>query len=202
MQIQGAVQNIGTVNQGDGLFPVPSLGKQSEQLAALVHGDLYHAALRSKLFHGSTAPAGVTIPISSATAATFLLYNPAGSTVNLEVLELIVAMANATMVVSPLLLGVISAVPTGLTEITATVMAGKIGSALAAGKLYSAATIVAATAFMAVSGFSATAAGMQHHPVNLRGGLIIPPGFGVHLCGTAAQAQAAACRISWAEWLV
>lgn len=202
MQIQGVVPNIGSVNHGDGVNPVVSLGKQGEQLAALLHGDLYNGANRSKIFHGSTAPAGVTIPISSATAATFYIYNPANSVVNLELLELIVAMANATEVVSPLLLGLTTAVPTGLTEITATIMAGKIASALPAGKLYSAATIVAATNFFLLSGFTATAAGFQAHPINLRGGLILPPGYGLHLCGTAAQTQAAAARVSWAEWPV
>lgn len=202
MQVQGIVGNIKSINHGDSGLPVATLGKQGEQLIGAAHGDLFNMAVRGALFHGSTAPAGVTIPVSSTTAPTFTLWNPAASGVNVEVLEMIIAMANATMVVTPLLLGLITAAPTSVTPITATIMAGKVGAASPAAALYSAATIVAATNFFLLSGFSATSGALQAFGLDLRGGLILPPGTGVHLCGTAALTQAAACRASWAEWAI
>jgi hypothetical protein len=46
-------------------------------------GKWYHAAKQGRLFMASEAAAGVVLPIYSATAAKFVLWNPAGSGVNL-----------------------------------------------------------------------------------------------------------------------
>lgn len=202
MQVQGQVLNIASANHPDGNNPTVSIGRQGEQLAAFIHGEAYTAALRANLFHGSTAPAGITIPISSATAATFVLHNPASSGKNLELVELAIGVNNAAMVVAALLLGVVPAAPTAVTPITATIVCGRIGGATPAAALYSVATIVASTAFYLLSGFSATAGLILPAPVKFNGGLIIPPGYSVHLCSTAAQTQAHAVRVSWAEWNV
>src|SRR5262245_57596989 len=202
MQIQGVVANVGSVNHGDQGTPTVSIGKQGEQLAALLHGDMYNAALRGALFHGSTAPAGVVLPVSSATAPTFTLWNPASTGKNLELLELSIGNTTTTLVASAFLLGLVTAAPTSVTAITATIMSGKVGAFTPSAALYSAATITASTNFYALPGYTATSGLAMNLIFNLRGGLILPPGFGVHLCGFAAQTAASDVRISWAEWAV
>lgn len=202
MQLQGQINNIATINHGDGSNPTVSVGKQGEQLTAPAHGELFNLAFRGTLFHGSTAPAGTTIPISSATAATFMLYNPATSGKNLELIEYVLACTTTVTVVSPVAFGLIVptvAAPSSITAISATIMAGKPGTSPSA-ILASAATIVATTNFYALTSFGAVTFAQATYPINLRGGLFLPPGYGVHTCGTAAQTAAMMQRISWAEW--
>lgn len=202
MQFQGNIANIASASYGDGTQPTASAGKQGEILTGAAHGDLFNAALRGALFHGSTAAAGVIPPVSSATAATFTLWNAASTGKNLELLELSIGNTTTTLVASAFLLGLVSAAPTSVTAITATIMSGKVGAATPSAALYSAATIVASTNFYALPGYTATSGLATNLLFNLRGGIILPPGYGVHLCGFAAQTAASDVRITWAEWPV
>src|SRR5262245_24273140 len=101
--VQAVVGGVG--NNPAGSTPPIALGAQADLLHSQVHGKWYHAARLGRLFIGSTAAAGTTIPVSSATAATFTLYNPAGSGVNVELVRYNCGITNATMVTSPILLG-------------------------------------------------------------------------------------------------
>lgn len=199
MQVQLNTANPNTTRYSTGTQPTASGGLQGEQLVAPIHGELYNAALNGMIFHGSTAAAGVVLPVSTTTSPTFTLYNPASNTKNLELLELSIGNTTTTLVASAFLLGLITAAPTSVTPITATVMSGKVGSFTATAALYSAATIAASSNFYALPGYTATSGLISNLIFNLRGGLILPPGFGVHLCGFAAQTAASDVRITWAE---
>lgn len=179
-----------------------AMGDDGEVLASELHGKWYAAARRGQVFIGATAAAGTTIPVSSATAATFTLYNPIGSGVNLELITYRMAIAAATLVVSPILLGIargLTVGPTGLTALTSgPALIGGGGGAL--GKLYSVATIVATTEFFPMFNVSAVAGVLSNCIYQFDGEIMLAPGSLVHVCGTAAQASAAAQGFTWAEW--
>ena len=203
MQITGYGATIQSINYSPGSSNTASLGRQGELLTAPVHGAWYNAARAGNLFHGSTAAAGTTIPVSSATAATFTLYNPAGSGVNVELLEYLLGTTTSTIVVSTILLGlspVPCTAPSSVTAITATLAKGMGGLGTPAAQLYSAATIVATTNFYPMMSMSATSGLYNQVPYRFEGGMIIPQGAFVHVCGFAAQTAATNQRFTWAEW--
>lgn len=201
-QTTGLVTNVGTTNTADSQDPPIALGRQNDQMVSDVHGKWYTSAYRGRLFEGSTAAAGTTIPVSSATAATFTLYNPIGSGVNLELVSYDSSVQNATTVVSSILLGIASGLIVAPTAVTAlTVRSGLLGSnAAALGQLYSVATIVATTTFFHVGAYGATSGAFGPVHYDFDGKIILAPGSLVHVCGTAAQTSASAQSISWAEW--
>lgn len=201
---QGVVINPAATRQPLGGAPVAEgLGQQGEQYMSEIHGLFWAAAISGNLFRGSTAAAGTTIPVSSATAATFTLYNPIGSGVNVELVRYISSVQNATLVVSSILLGIsspLTVAPTGLTALTS-------GPAIFGGpgvnkaQLYSVATITATTVFHNMGAYSATSGlmGAIDAPLFMHG-IGIAPGTLVHVCGTAAQTSGSAQTFVWAEW--
>lgn len=201
---QGIVTNPAATRQPIGAVPaaVP-LGQQAEQYISEIHGPFWAAAVSGNLFRGSTAAAGTTIPISSATAATFTLYNPIGSGVNVELVKYRGIVQNATLVVSSILLGIsspLTVAPTGLTALT-TGPALFGGNGTPKAQLYSVATITATTVFHTIGGYTATSGLTQVCEADLKGdGIGIAPGTLVHVCGTAAQTSAACQTLIWAEW--
>jgi hypothetical protein len=202
MQTQVLTQNIPSSSIGDGLNPQLLGGKAGEGIVAELHGKYYTSTYRGKTFLGSTAAAGTVIPISSATAATFVLYNPIGSGVNIELISANVAILNATTVVSSIALGIASGLivaPTSVTKLTP--IAGLLGgSAVAQAQLYSVATIVATTTFFPLFSVSATAGAFSNFNYKFDGEIVLAPGSLVHLCGTAAQSSASMNAFSWSEW--
>ncbi len=202
---QGAVLNPGTSNSPDGGTPISiGFGRQNDEYYSEVHGRWYTAAYRNKLFRGSSAATGLTIPVSTATAATFTLYNPIGSGVNVELVRYASSVQNATHVVSSVLLGIVTGLllaPTSVTPLT-TGPALFGGSGIPAAQLYSIATLAAqATVFYNVGAYGSTAAtymdGIDHQ---FDGMLLMAPGSLVHVVGTAAQSQASTQTFVWAEW--
>jgi hypothetical protein len=178
-------------------------GRQGEILASEVHGQLFAAARSNNQYLAATAAAGVTIPISSTTAPTFTLFNPVGSGVVAELIQLNIGITNATTVVSPLLLGYISALAVAPTSTTTrAVTSSLIGGAVANASLFfTAGTLAAAaTTFVTIGSVSATSGAFPNFNVDLRGGLVLLPGSLVHVCGTAAQTSAAAISLWFNEW--
>lgn len=178
-------------------------GKLGELAVSQTHGRLGLVTSLGNVFVASTAAAGVTIPISSATAPTFTLYNPIGSNVQAELLMLNIGITNATTVVSPLLLGYSS----GLTAATApssttarAVTNAKLGGAASVSQFYTAATITAATTFVTIGSVSATSGAFPNFNLDLMGSLILTPGSFVHVCGTAAQSSASSVSLWFAEF--
>lgn len=203
----GLVQAPSNISAPDGSNAAILQGKAGEQIYADIHGKWYTAAYRGRVFEGTTAAAGTTIPISSATAGTFVLYNPLGSGVNMELVSYECGINTVTTVASAVLLGIAVGLVVAPTSVTAlTPLPGLLGgSAVAQGKLYSVATIVATTSFYTLFGITATnatAGNSLGSPLRheFDGKLILAPGTLVHVCGTAAQTSATAQTFVWAEW--
>lgn len=187
---------------GNGLDRTQGMGFDNEVLAAEIHGPYYTPAIRGKMFRASTAAAGVTIPASNATAAVFVIYNPAGSNKVVELVRINIGITAATLVVAPISLGIsapLIVAPTSVTEI-AIKSAAIGGPGVSAIKAYSAATIVATTDFFHLFSVSATSGLGPNFNYGFQGELLIYPGSLVHLCGTAAQASPAAVTATWSEW--
>jgi len=199
----GLVGNVALTNSSaSGANVTAPAGASNEQLTSQLHGQWYNANRFHKVFHGNTTAAGTIVPISSTTAPTFTLYNPIGSGINVEMIAADVGATNATLVVSPILLGVIwglTVAPTAGTPITP--FAGLLGQATAVSALYSALTLAsAATNFFTLGHITATAGEVPLLHYDFQGALLLPPGSLVFLCGTAAQTSASANHFAWAEW--
>ena len=215
------VSNPATTATPDGTFPIAAAGRQNEALVSEVHGTWYTAAYRNNVYVGSTAGAGITIPGLLATAAKFVLYNPAGSGKNLELINFSIGIAGTTTAVigslqfsacggvgtvvaipNTLTNGVISAMPLGSQSNAAT---GTPGSGNTVAKLYSAATIVAPFSFFNL-GISFGTTGATPGPVTntvwFDGCITIAPGTLISLESSAIQTQPMHPTIMWAEWPV
>lgn len=202
----GAVGAPSTTSAADGANQPVLQGKSGEFVATELHGKWYTSTYRGKTFIGSTAAAGVTIPASNATAATFALYNPLGSGVNMELVSLQIGDANATMVVNTLGLGLISGLlvaPTALTAI-APLNALLGGASGAQGKIYSAATLAAAaSAFYWMFNVGATTGAFPNFGHEFDGRVILAPGSLVHLVGSVAvQTNATPVTAVWTEYAI
>src|ERR1700675_4544342 len=98
---QGLIQVPGSSPIGSN--PTQTFGKQADGLVSELHGRWYTAAYNGKSFFASTLVAGVTLPVNTTTAATYLVYNPLGSGVNMELISLDVASLNSGTIGSLLL---------------------------------------------------------------------------------------------------
>lgn len=193
----------GASRQAVNSLPSGLAGGDGEVIAAELHGKWYTAALNGRLFIGSTAAAGTTIPASNATAATFMLYNPIGSAKNLELVRYNLGVNNATLVVAAIQLGIISGLTVAPTSVTALTSRSALvgGTGTAVGIIASVATLAAAaTSFYHMLSVSATSGLGPNFTHDFDGSIVLTPGSLVHVTGTAAQSQAHAQTFLWAEW--
>jgi hypothetical protein len=179
-------------------------GKAGEGINAELHGRSYTSAYRGRTFIGTTAAAGVVLPVNTTTASTCLLYNPAGSGVIAEMLHTDIGLLASTTVIGTIFFGISLIAPTANTAIT-TVTPGLVGgSAVAQLKYYSASTIVAAntTQFLACFQITTTATIPISTHYDWDGKLILQPGSS--LIGYSVPVQTAAINVShtWAEYPV
>lgn len=64
-------------------------GKEGQQIVGHLHGKYYETAARGNVFCASTLAAGIVVPFIAATVASkFTLVNPAGSGVNVELIDI------------------------------------------------------------------------------------------------------------------
>ena len=205
------VQNVATTSYSDGSQPAQSGGRQGEAAVAEIHGKWYTAGYRGVSFIASTLIAGTVVPISTATAATFGLYNPLGSGKNVELIAYDFALLAATAVVASLEFAVLTAVgggialPTGITALTP--LANPIGGPglNSVATAFSAATVVASTKLISLGvsfGTTTETAGPAVVHRDFDGTIILAPGTLIHVTGNAAQSSAALQQLTWAEWPV
>jgi hypothetical protein len=198
------VANPGAASIADSTATAQLGGKQGDALVSELHGKYYTASYRGRLFIGQTTTAGTVIPIITTTTATFALYNPLGSGVNVELISCDIAATTVTAVVSAIGLGVVTGLtlaPTSLTALTPVpipIGAGGVPQA----KLYAQAVLAAATtSFIPMFGVSVVTGVLPLLHYDFDGRVILAPGSLVFLAGTAAQGQATVNRFDWAEWL-
>lgn len=208
---------VGTQNAQDGLIIRARGAKTGEQVVSELHGKYYEANLRGQLFTASTVIAGVVVPVAAATLnSKFTLWNPAGSGVNIELINFTTGLDTATQVVNgwgmmvQRNLTATSGIPTSVTALVALSL-GPTGTAKA--NAYSQATltnvaipgVTAATAvpiplYPMFSSGATTAAGIANCAHDFDGRLILGPDSLVAACTTVAAAAQNFCSIMWAEW--
>lgn len=174
-------------------------------------------ALNGQCFIGSTAVAGVVIPVSTSTSPTFLLWNPAGSGVYAVFNKMMIgAPADGTNDFVSLGLSLVtsagSQIGTGAPIVTGTFVA-PVNAILGNGAPVSrmrfcpaTATLVAAGTFAYTLGFTAfegDIATTALAPVSLihdfNGGVILAPGTAVHVVADEAAGLTTEITLTWAE---
>jgi hypothetical protein len=196
-------------------------GKQQELLVASMHTELYAQTYRGYVYHASTTPLGLAIPVYTSTAPVVCLWNPIGSGKNASILNVVFAFASGTAVYAAVGLCYVS--NAGSTIATGAafsafgtnncVVNGVIGSG-------SASVMRVATAGTTTLGTSPTAASWFYTLGNInleaqsgtahatyvpgagskpQGAILIPPGSAVWVAATVASSALYAQTISWAE---
>ncbi len=80
---------VGVQKVSDSVVTKARGNKEGAQITQHLHGKYYEQASRGQVFVASTLAAGVVIPFIAATVASkFTLVNPAGSNVNIELIDL------------------------------------------------------------------------------------------------------------------
>ncbi len=170
-------------------------------------------ALAGNGFIGSTAIAGVAIPLTTATAQVFGLWNPAGSGVKVVLDKLLMGIATlGTNIVASLAwsflpnagatIGAAGAPITAFTDTTIRNMIVGAGNSSKVRFTGSAATTIAATHLQSISLSSTTGTPTDATPplfFDHDGSLIIPPNVAIFLVGSVAPGSTYTTTLTWAE---
>jgi hypothetical protein len=203
----GLVQDPLGYTSADGTSPPFSSGRAGELIVSELRGELAVANDRGHIF-GARA-AGITLPaIGLNLVSTFALYNPVGSGINMELVDLDIGNVLATTVVDMVGLyysnGNNAATATFTTP--GTIQSGIIGgSNQSRGQFYSALTHVGTPGLAGlIGGFGAVTAsnfGTFHYDFN--GKLIIPEGTILSVAMTTAASTASGITLGarWLEYL-
>jgi hypothetical protein len=186
-------------------------GVHGGQLASEIHGKYFEVAKRASAFWAGTVIAGVALPVNAATVASkFTLYNPAGSGVDVELIEFTLGLTSATEVVNGIVMGVQTRVASGGGGAPGTLTAGVINNARCDGgnaskvNFYVAATLTnpaVLPVYPLGMNFDATSGAMSGiNNYVFDGKIIIPPDCLVTFLTNVAAETAATCGLSWAEW--
>ena len=202
--IFGQVGAVPTPSAPDGSNQPLLQGKANELVVTELRGKYAIANYRGKHFMTQGASAGVTIPVSTTTSGTFVVFNPPGSGIYMDLGKLNVGILNATTVVSSIAWGIITGLtvaPTGVTAMASGSAALGSSGGASLGVIYSAATLAAAsTKFFDLFSVSATSGAFPNFNYDHEGSLQVYPGSLVHLCGTAAQSSASLVSMTWSEF--
>lgn len=203
----GVTENSALTQNNDGSSALVGLGRNGDLLSSAVHGQFFNAVQRGNVFSAAGNDfTGRTILAAGGTTSGFMIYNPTGSGVNMEILELLLAPLTATDVV-----GVIGleygAPPTTVTN-AATVRSQFVGgrALTAQGKASYGSTIVAMTFYKWLPIFIQTTGGVLQGSSVLyqpKGSVVLAPGGAINVVSSTTQstnlwAQSAV----WAEWPV
>ena len=201
----------------NGATPDALAGKAGQQIVSDLHGKFYEQASRGNLWYLTTVVAGLAVPISTTTAPTVMLWNPAGSGKNAVLgrfnaayvsgtsvatsigLAYAANVGNVTATAAPITAFVQSAVGTNLFN-------GLFGSGYTSVMRSSAAgtnTVTAGTWFKTLAGESALIATTAMNPYvvdyDFQGECIIPPNVAIWVVGAAASGALLSQTLSWVE---
>jgi hypothetical protein len=221
LTLVGSTQNPATTQNSDGSNSTLALGRQGDILVSEVRGKYGLMAHRGYVYWGSTTTAGIALPINTEVTGatnTFGLNNPTGSGVMAELIDFDFMIAGAGPATQNTLgLSVYQASVDAITAITPNpgpITAGgnpsNFGGPAAQCTCFSLATLantVAVTGAIPLFTFAVSYlptatynTGPFHYDFN--GKVIIPPGWGVTLTGSAAWASHAIPQLFWAEYKV
>lgn len=193
-------------------------GRSAEGIVAELHGKYFTQASRGNMFFISTIAAGLAVPISSTTAPTVALWNPAGSGKNAALVRYTAAYVSGTSVATAI--GLAFSPNAGNTVATGAVFTAFNRSALntnlfncllGAGNVTAMnasangtnTLTVAGTYLLTMLGESALIATTAMNPYlafyDFDGSLIVPPGVAVYVVGTAASGALLAQSLVWEE---
>ena len=191
------------------------LGRDNEQLAALLHGPGYYAVKRGRVFSQATTPLGLAIPIYTSTAPVgTVLWNPAGSDVNVILKEGDIEQVSGVTAFGAIGLMVRTGVPatlgTGITAFAATTPINGMPGKGQVSKINSSnAGTITVTAGVAAEWIRAlasihpeidsTARATTKTPLDFGDGLILPPGSLAWLACTVASVALFAAHLVWEE---
>lgn len=154
--------------------------------------DFYSSAVEQQVFTATTAVAGVAPGTSVSTTSAFTLHNPAGSGVNLVIIEGSMGYVSGTLGAGVVTWNANSdddaAVPTGTAIVEQNMKIG--GSGNAAGRALTTATIPAPTPVRVFCSLGASLATTAVQPWIIRdrvdGAIVVTPGCSISLHGTCA----------------
>jgi hypothetical protein len=201
----GVVRNPAQAADQDSSVSIVGMSRNGSLYADGIHGAYFHPNIRGRVFaataHGLT---GVAPLAPAGTTAGFMFYNPAGSNVNMELLEITCLPVTATDVVGVLGIevgGVPSAVGTAVTPVSC--LQGN-SSQTALCKAAYGSTIVAMTMLFFMDVFVQTTAGVMQGSVGTyrpEGKLILGPNSGANIFSTITQSTNLWNQsVVWAEW--
>lgn len=212
MIIQG---QTGPQQSSDGNQVTPRMGRLGELVTTELHGKYYEQCARGNVYIGSTAIAGLALPIYSATAQLFMIWNPLGSLKNVSIIKVAIARVSGTGSADHLMWGgclVAGADAAANNPITAYTKAYPINALIGAGMnsvvkfANTTATALAAPTIVAELGISnsvydGTGATVPPFPliVNYDGDLVIGPGAALFLCNDTAASTVWGASVTWEE---
>lgn len=178
-------------------------------------GKYYVDTFLGNVFVGSTAAAGVVLPIYTNTAQTFCVWNPLGSGKNIIPMKLRLGYVSTTAAAANIVIGyqtgVGSQVATGA-AITAATLVAPVNMLLGAGggsiAKFAPATITfaAAPSLLMTTGVSqlvttaaTTGIATFYNELLFEGELIVPPGTAIVVAGNIAQLQTWDVSMIWEE---
>ena len=196
----------------------PIISDARAQLTQPYGGKYYEAARRGRLFHGSSAAAGVVIPIYTNTAQVFGIWNPPNSGVLGVLAKLRMTYNLTTQIAGGFVLGILRDVGqvaatagpiSAFTKTTATCERGRTGNQQGGNKIQftgSAATItdlITSLISLGINHLATTAADATVTPFTVGcdfdGEVCLEPGNALFLCSNKAQAGNWIPTLSWIE---
>jgi hypothetical protein len=172
-----------------------------------LHGRLFEAAIRQKLFYAATSTAGVAPGTAINTTPPLALYNPDGSGVLLAVLKTWMGMKSGTLGVGTLFYTNTTA--KGAAPGTGAVLTPKsayLGASLGQGQAFQGSTLASTPtilrpALTITPIVDSTAAAPWYWEDNVDGSIIVPPGYAVALqeVGAAGSSPLVQFGILWEE---
>ena len=197
-----------------GSTPTQSGGRQGDAFVSELHGKWFSTVDAGVCYASSTLAAGIVVPFIAINMASKLtLYNPAGSGVKLELMDLSILQVPGTALITGLGMAFQANVSQTGVPGTLTVSTGALGNLkIGAGNNqkaihYSAATLVNAaianlSPVMWLANNVATTIITQGQTIfQFDGSVIMPPDSTMSLCNSITGTQSAcAATIRWAEW--
>jgi hypothetical protein len=185
-------------NNQSGSLGFQAGGPAGDAWVSEVHGKFYSANRAGRVWIVSALIAGVTIPVNTATAAVFGIYNPAGSGINLELISFDLGTITTGALTQGEILATISKqLPSSVTPAAAVMNPMNSGSP--GGVAFTTATFAASTTHIPIACIlaAAVAAGALHYDFD--GKLILPPGWAMQITGSPAQVNVTMPCLTWAE---
>ena len=211
MIIEGIVNPPSNISFSDGDDVRILAGKTADLLTSGLHGTHYTLTYRGFMFHGYNTTA-TSIPVSSTTTPTFILWNPKSNDVNCVLVHYCHGYVSGTNTEGHMMFGVLTNTPSEIatgTSIAAFTDGPVINGYLGGGrrshvKFGVAATITAATQFitLGMTGLNYIASSDIEFTsfYDFNGTIIVPPGVAVFSCRNAASVALFHERLSWYEF--